>query len=102
VPLASHRTTDRRGSRAVTGVDRDRVATDLGTRGTTAQAGLTDPATLNRVIATVIERHRIDAPVNNTGGLHVRTSLLDMPTSKRAMPGMSKIKIPIPKLAIKP
>jgi len=63
----------------VVGVDRDPVDTGLVTRGTAIQADLTDSATPDRVIATVLERHgRIDALVNNAGGLHVRTSFLDI------------------------
>jgi len=63
----------------VVGVDRDPVNTGLGTRGTAVQADLTDPATPDRVIAIVLEQHgRIDALVNNAGGLHVRTSFLDI------------------------
>ena len=43
------------------------------------QADLTDPATPDRVIATVLEQHgRIDALVNNAGGLQARTSFLDI------------------------
>jgi NAD(P)-dependent dehydrogenase (short-subunit alcohol dehydrogenase family) len=63
----------------VVGVDRDPVDIGLGTRGTAVQADLTDSATPDRVIATVLEQHgRIDALVNNAGGLHVRTSFLDI------------------------
>jgi NAD(P)-dependent dehydrogenase (short-subunit alcohol dehydrogenase family) len=63
----------------VVGVDRDPVDIGLGTRGTAVQADLTDSATPDRVIATALERHgRIDALVNNAGGLHVRTSFLDI------------------------
>jgi NAD(P)-dependent dehydrogenase (short-subunit alcohol dehydrogenase family) len=41
--------------------------------------GYTDPATPDRVIATVLEQHgRIDALVNNAGGLQARTSFLDI------------------------
>src|SRR5882762_5847523 len=62
----------------VVGVDRDPIDTEPGACGTTVQADLTDPATPDRVIATVLEQHgRIDALVNNAGGLHVRTSFLD-------------------------
>jgi NAD(P)-dependent dehydrogenase (short-subunit alcohol dehydrogenase family) len=40
---------------------------------------LTDPATPDRVIATVVEQHgRIDALVNNAGGLQARTSSLEI------------------------
>jgi NAD(P)-dependent dehydrogenase (short-subunit alcohol dehydrogenase family) len=63
----------------VVGVDRDPIDTDVGARGTAVQADLTDPATPDRVIATVLEQHgRIDALVNNAGGLHARTSFLDI------------------------
>src|SRR3954452_16397447 len=63
----------------VVGVDRDPVDTGLGTRGTAIQADLTDSATPDRVIATVLEQHgRIDALVNNAGGLRARTSFLDV------------------------
>jgi NAD(P)-dependent dehydrogenase (short-subunit alcohol dehydrogenase family) len=62
----------------VVGVDRDPIDTGLGTRGTAIQADLTDSDTPDQVIATVLEQHgRIDALVNNAGGLHVRTSFLD-------------------------
>ncbi|MDT5288155.1 MAG: hypothetical protein QOF88_3044, partial [Mycobacterium sp.] len=41
-------------------------------------ADVTDSAAPNRVIATVLEQHgRVDALVNNAGGLHIRTSFLD-------------------------
>ena len=63
----------------VVGVDRDRIDTTPGAHGTTVQADLTDPATPDRVIATVVEQHgRIDALVNNVGGLQARTSFLDI------------------------
>jgi len=62
----------------VVGVDRDPIDSGLGPRGTAVQGDLTDSATPDRVIATVLEQHgRIDALVNNAGGLHVRTSFLD-------------------------
>jgi NAD(P)-dependent dehydrogenase (short-subunit alcohol dehydrogenase family) len=62
----------------VVGVDRNPIATGLGARGTAIQADLTDPAAPDRVIATALEQHgRIDALVNNAGGLHVRTSFLE-------------------------
>src|SRR5882724_9761537 len=58
----------------VVGVDRD-----PGARGTAVQADLTDPVIPDRVIATVLEQHgRIDALVNNAGGLQARTSFLDI------------------------
>jgi len=41
----------------VVGVDRDPVDIGLGTRGTAVQADLTDCATPDRVIATVLEQH---------------------------------------------
>jgi len=63
----------------VVGVDRDPIDTGLGAGGTAVQADLTDPATPDRVIATVLEQHgRIDALVNNAGGLQARTSFLDI------------------------
>jgi NAD(P)-dependent dehydrogenase (short-subunit alcohol dehydrogenase family) len=63
----------------VVGVDRDPVDAGLGTRGTAVQADLTDPVTPARTIATVLEQHgRIDALVNNVGGLQARTSFLDI------------------------
>ncbi len=63
----------------VIGVDRDPVDAGPGARGTAVQADLTDPATPDRVITTVLERHgRIDALVNNAGGLQARTSFLDI------------------------
>jgi NAD(P)-dependent dehydrogenase (short-subunit alcohol dehydrogenase family) len=63
----------------VVGVDRDPVHAGLGTRGTAVQADLTDPVTPARTIATVLEQHgRIDALVNNVGGLQARTSFLDI------------------------
>ncbi len=63
----------------VVGVDRDPIDTGPGARGTAVQADLTDPATPDRVIATVLEQHgRIDAVVNNAGGLQARTSFLDI------------------------
>jgi NAD(P)-dependent dehydrogenase (short-subunit alcohol dehydrogenase family) len=63
----------------VVGVDRDPIDTEPGTLGTAVQADLTDPATPDRVIATVVEQHgRIDALVNNAGGLHARTSFLEI------------------------
>ena len=63
----------------VVGVDRDPVDTRLGTRGTAVQADLTDPAAPDRVIATVLEQHgRVDALVNNAGGLQARTSFLEI------------------------
>src|SRR5260370_24104594 len=63
----------------VIGVDRDPVDIGPGARGTAVQADLTDPAAPDRVIATVLERHgRIDALVNNAGGLQARTSFLDI------------------------
>jgi NAD(P)-dependent dehydrogenase (short-subunit alcohol dehydrogenase family) len=41
-------------------------------------ADVTDSAAPNRVIATVLEQHRrVDALVNNAGGLHIRTCFLD-------------------------
>src|SRR6185503_8918425 len=49
----------------VVGVDRDPIDTD--------------PAAPDRVIATVLEQHgRIDAIVNNAGGLQARTSFLEI------------------------
>lgn len=63
----------------VVGVDRDPVDAGLGARGTAVQADLTDPAAPARVIATVLEQHgRIDALVNNAGGLQARSSFLDI------------------------
>jgi NAD(P)-dependent dehydrogenase (short-subunit alcohol dehydrogenase family) len=63
----------------VVGVDRDPVDAGPGARVTAVQADLTDPAMPDRVIATVLERHgRIDALVNNAGGLQARTSFLDI------------------------
>jgi hypothetical protein len=63
----------------VVGVDRDPIDTVLGARGTAVQADLTDPATPDRVLATALEQHgRIDALVNNAGGLQARTSFLDI------------------------
>src|SRR5258708_20106263 len=63
----------------VVGVDRDPIDTGLGARGTAVQADLTDPATPDRVIATVLEQHaRIDALVNNACALQARTSSLDI------------------------
>lgn len=63
----------------VVGVDRDPVDAGLGTRGTAVQADLTDPVTPARTVATVLEQHgRIDALVNNAGGLQARTSFLDI------------------------
>jgi len=63
----------------VVGVDRDPVDTEPDAHGTTVQADLTDPATPDRVIATVLEQHgRIDALVNNAGGLQARTSFLEI------------------------
>jgi len=64
----------------VVGVDRDPVDTEADANGTTVQADLTDPATPDRVIATVLEQHgRIDALVNNAGGLQARTTFLEIP-----------------------
>ncbi|GAX58507.1 SDR family NAD(P)-dependent oxidoreductase [Streptomyces olivochromogenes] len=63
----------------VVGVDRDPVDAGLGARGTAVQADLTDPAAPARVIAAVLEQHgRIDALVNNAGGLQARSSFLDI------------------------
>ncbi|MGW0694930.1 SDR family NAD(P)-dependent oxidoreductase [Streptomyces sp. NPDC002738] len=63
----------------VVGVDRDPIDTASGARGFAIQADLTDAATPDRVIATVLERHgRIDALVNNAGGLQARTGFLDV------------------------
>src|SRR5258708_31742964 len=63
----------------VIGVDRDPVDIGPGARGTAVQADLTDPAAPDRVITTVLERHgRIDALLNNPGGLQARTSFLDI------------------------
>ncbi len=63
----------------VVGVDRDPVDAGPGARGSAVLADLTDPATPDRVIAAVLERHgRIDALVNNAGGLQARTSFLDI------------------------
>ena len=63
----------------VVGVDRDPIDTGRGARDTAVQADLTDPATPDRVIAIVLEQHgRIDALVNNAGGLQARTSFLDV------------------------
>jgi NAD(P)-dependent dehydrogenase (short-subunit alcohol dehydrogenase family) len=73
----------------VVGVDRDPVDAGPGARATAVQADLTDPATPDpatpdpatpdRVIATVLERRgRIDALVNDAGGLQARTSFLDI------------------------
>src|SRR5271156_4139319 len=63
----------------VVGVDRDPIDTGPGARGTAVQADLTDAATPDRVIAIVLEQHgRIDALVNNAGGLQARTSFLDI------------------------
>ncbi|MFD3584550.1 SDR family NAD(P)-dependent oxidoreductase [Streptomyces sp. NPDC058683] len=63
----------------VVGVDRDPVETGLGARGTAVRADLTDPASPDHVITTAIERHgRIDALVNNAGGLQARTGFLDI------------------------
>jgi NAD(P)-dependent dehydrogenase (short-subunit alcohol dehydrogenase family) len=61
----------------VVGVDRDPVETGLGARSSAVQADLTDPATPDRVIAAVLQRHgRIDALVNNAGGLQGRLGFL--------------------------
>ena len=63
----------------VVGVDRDPIDTEPGALVTAVQADLTDPATPDRVIATVVEQHgRIDALVNNAGGLQARTSFLEI------------------------
>jgi NAD(P)-dependent dehydrogenase (short-subunit alcohol dehydrogenase family) len=63
----------------VVGVDRDPIDSAPGACATAVQADLTDPATPDRVIATVVEQHgRIDALVNNAGGLQARTSFLDI------------------------
>jgi NAD(P)-dependent dehydrogenase (short-subunit alcohol dehydrogenase family) len=63
----------------VVGVDRHPVDAGPRARVTAVQADLTDPATPDRVIATVLDRHgRIDALVNNAGGLQARTSFLDI------------------------
>jgi NAD(P)-dependent dehydrogenase (short-subunit alcohol dehydrogenase family) len=63
----------------VVGVDRDQIDTEPGAHATAVQADLTDPATPDRVIANVLEQHgRIDALVNNAGGLQARTSFLDI------------------------
>jgi NAD(P)-dependent dehydrogenase (short-subunit alcohol dehydrogenase family) len=63
----------------VVGVDRDPIDTGPCARGTAVQADLTDPATPDRVITTALEQHgRIDALVNNAGGLQARTSFLDI------------------------
>src|ERR1700757_2243864 len=63
----------------VVGVDRDPIDTGRGARDTAVQADLTDPATPDRVTAIVLEQHgRIDALVNNAGGLQARTSFLDV------------------------
>ena len=54
----------------------------LGTRGTAAEAGVSDSGTPDLVIATVLEKHgHIDTLVNNAGGLHVRTSFWTPQTS---------------------
>jgi len=63
----------------VVGVDRDPIDAEPGAHATAVQADLTDPATPDRVIANVLEQHgRIDALVNNAGGLQARTSFLDI------------------------
>jgi NAD(P)-dependent dehydrogenase (short-subunit alcohol dehydrogenase family) len=63
----------------VVGVDRDPIDAGLGAGGTAVQADLTDPATPDPVIGIVLEQHgRIDALVNNAGGLQARTSFLDI------------------------
>src|SRR5690349_10986533 len=50
----------------VVGVDRDPIDAEPGAHSTAVHADLTDPATPDRVIATVVEQHgRIDALVNN-------------------------------------
>jgi NAD(P)-dependent dehydrogenase (short-subunit alcohol dehydrogenase family) len=78
IGLATARLLTEEGA-VVVGVDRDPVDTGLGTRGTAVQADLTDPVTPARTIATVLEQHgRIDALVNNAGGLQARTSFLDI------------------------
>src|SRR5258705_11923344 len=64
----------------VVGVDRDPIDTEPGAHATAVQADLTDPATPDRVIATVLEQHgRIDALLNNAGGLQAPTTFLDFP-----------------------
>jgi NAD(P)-dependent dehydrogenase (short-subunit alcohol dehydrogenase family) len=63
----------------VVGVDRDPIDAEPGALVTAVQADLTDPATPDRVIATVVEQHgRIDALVNNAGGLQARTGFLEI------------------------
>src|SRR5258708_4657239 len=88
----------------VIGVDRDPVDIGPGARGTAVQADLTDPAAPDRVITTVLERHgRIDALVNNGGGLQPGTSSLDIPAHQcraafalnfYAARGMSRAAVP--------
>jgi len=63
----------------VVGVDRDPIDAEHGALVTAVQADLTDRATPDRVIATVVEQHgRIDALVNNAGGLQARTGFLEI------------------------
>jgi NAD(P)-dependent dehydrogenase (short-subunit alcohol dehydrogenase family) len=66
-------------------------------------ADVTDSAAPNRVIATVLEQHgRVDALVNNAGGLHISTSFLDtdeqwlatFDLDFHAARGMSRVAVP--------
>src|SRR4051812_738130 len=71
----------------VVGVDRDPIDTEPGACATAVQADLTDPATPDPVIATVVEEHgRIDALVNNAGGRQPHTRSLDIPDEQWRAP----------------
>jgi NAD(P)-dependent dehydrogenase (short-subunit alcohol dehydrogenase family) len=61
----------------VVGIDRDDVESGLGNEGSAIRADLTDVASPARIVETVMERYgRIDALVNNAGGLQLHTGFL--------------------------
>ncbi|MCM3812177.1 SDR family oxidoreductase [Streptomyces sp. DR7-3] len=63
----------------VVGVDRNPVEDGLGERGSSIQADLTDADSAPRIVEEALERHgRIDALVNNAGGLKLRSGFLDV------------------------
>ncbi len=61
----------------VVGVDRDDVESGLGEEGSAIRADLTDAASAPRIAETVVRRYgRIDALVNNAGGLRLHSGFL--------------------------
>jgi NAD(P)-dependent dehydrogenase (short-subunit alcohol dehydrogenase family) len=63
----------------VVGVSRKPEHSGFGSEGSVVAADLTDPASAGRVVDTVLDRYgRIDALVNNAGGLRLREGFLSI------------------------